>query len=165
MPSSSDAGAERPGGLRFGPMRATDLDDVVRIEAASFPTPWKREHFVHELRHNRFSVNRVLRRGTRAVGYVSVWIIDRELQINKLAIDPDDRGSGLGRKLLERLLLLADETRCGRISLEVRPANTPALALYTAFGFRETGRRADYYGPGEPAILMRLDSRPRGGRD
>ena len=160
MPSSNDAGAETRTGLRFGPMHVRDLEDVVRIEDASFPSPWKREHFLHELRHNRFAVNRVLRRGRHVIGYASVWIINRELQVNKIAVDPAERGSGLGRKLLERLLALADETRCLGVKLEVRPINEAARSLYAAFGFKETGRRDDYYGPGEPGIVMRLDRDP-----
>jgi ribosomal protein S18 acetylase RimI-like enzyme len=39
----------------------------------------------------------------------------------------------------------------------VRPGNDEARALYANLGFIEVGRRADYYGPGETAILMRLD--------
>ena len=35
--------------------------------------------------------------------------------------------------------------------------NSEARALYANLGFVEVGRRVDYYGPGEAAILMRLD--------
>jgi ribosomal-protein-alanine N-acetyltransferase len=154
MPSSS-TGVE--GSLRFGAMRLTDVDAVARIEAASFPLPWTRAHFRHELERNPLSVNRVFRRDGAVIGYASVWIIDHELQINKIAIDGTLREKGLGRLLMERLLELAAKSRCRRITLEVRPGNTPARALYESLGFREVGRRADYYGPREDAILLRLD--------
>lgn len=160
MPRSSDAGAESAPPLRFGPMRADDLDSVVRIEAASFPTPWNRGHFIHELRQNPFSVNRVLRREGHVVGYASVWILDGELQVNKIAIAPGERGKGFGRLLLSRLLRLAQETTCRVVTLEVRPANIVARKLYETQGFLEAGRRTDYYGPGEHAILMRRDVVP-----
>ena len=155
MPSSSNAGADGP--LRLGAMRLTDVDAVARIEAACFPAPWNRGHFRHELERNPYSVNRVLRRRDSVIGYSSVWILDGELQVNKVAIDPAQRGRGLGRLLMQRLLSLAAQARCHRATLEVRCGNAAARALYASLGFVETGRRADYYGPGEEAILLRLD--------
>jgi len=150
-----NTGPEDP--LLFGPMRLTDVDAVARIEAASFPSPWTHAHFRHELQRNPYSVNRVLRRRGALIGYASVWIVDHELQINKIAIDPELRGKGLGRLLIERLLKLAADSRCYRVTLEVRPGNAAARALYASLGFLEVGRRADYYGPREDAVLMRLD--------
>ncbi len=158
MPNSNDAGAEAP--LRYGAMRLTDVDAVARIEAASFPAPWNRGHFRHELERNPYSVNRVLRSGGSVVGYTSVWILDGELQVNKIAVAPCRRGRGLGLLLMRRLLTLAAESRCRRVTLEVRPGNAEARALYANLGFGETGRRKDYYGPGQEAILMQLDLAP-----
>ena len=45
---------------------------------------------------------------------------------------------------------------CASISLEVRPPNEPAVALYRAYGYREVGRRPDYYPDGEDALIMLL---------
>ena len=144
------------GSLRFAAMRLADLDVVTRIEAASFPAPWNRGHFRHELQRNPYSVNRVVRRGRSVIGYASVWILDAELQVNKIAIAGEQRGRGYGRLLMRRLIRLAEQTDCRRVTLEVRPGNASARALYARLGFVEVGRRADYYGPGEPAILMQL---------
>ena len=55
---------------------------------------------------------------------------------------------------------LAEELRLaqvGEVLLEVRASNCPALALYRALGFAETGRRPLYYvDPEEDALLLRL---------
>ena len=41
------------------------------------------------------------------------------------------------------------------ISLEVRPSNRAAVALYTKLGFAEEGRRKNYYtDPTEDALLL-----------
>ena len=41
------------------------------------------------------------------------------------------------------------------VTLEVRPSNTAAIALYSAFGFESVGRRKNYYDkPSEDALLM-----------
>ena len=141
MLNSSNSDAD--GSLRFAAMRLTDVDVVARIEAASFPAPWNRGHFRHELERNPYSVNRVLRRRDRVIGYASVWIFDGELQVNKLAIDAPQRGRGFGRLLMQRLMKLAVQARCHRVTLEVRPGNDEARALYANLGFIEVGRRAE----------------------
>jgi ribosomal-protein-alanine N-acetyltransferase len=155
MPNSNDPATDTK--IRFALMGVTDLDDVVRIEAASFPSPWNRGHFLHELKRNPYAVNRVIRCNGVVIGYASVWILYGELQINKIAIDATRRRRGTGRLLMNRLTRLARETRCHRVSLEVRTGNHSARALYRSLGFVEVGQRADYYGPGEAAILLRLD--------
>jgi ribosomal-protein-alanine N-acetyltransferase len=43
------------------------------------------------------------------------------------------------------------------VTLEVRPANRPALALYRAFGFTTAGTRPGYYADtGEDALILTL---------
>jgi len=155
MPNSSNADGDGP--LHFAAMRLSDLDAIARIEAASFPAPWSRGHFRHELERNPYSVNRVLRRRGTVIGYALVWILGGELQLNKIAIDPAQRGRGFGRLLMQRLFGLAVEVHCHRVTLEVRPGNVTARALYADLGFVEVGLRVDYYGPGEDAIRMWLD--------
>jgi ribosomal-protein-alanine N-acetyltransferase len=47
---------------------------------------------------------------------------------------------------------------CRLATLEVRPSNAPARALYEAFGFEVVGRRRGYYADtGEDAILLARD--------
>lgn len=47
---------------------------------------------------------------------------------------------GLGRALMESLLLWADMHGVVRIALEVVETNTPAIGLYTSLGFEHEGR-------------------------
>jgi ribosomal protein S18 acetylase RimI-like enzyme len=53
------------------------------------------------------------------------------------------RGAGLGRRLIDAALADAWRRRFERIELWVRSPNHVALALYTAAGFVEEGRRRD----------------------
>jgi len=156
MPNSTAASGD-PGALRFGAARRCEIDAILAIEIASFPTPWNRGHFLHEFDHNPYAANYVLRQGTQLVGYASVWIVDHELQVNKIAIDPSRRREGLARRFMQRLLQLAGERDCGWVTLEVREANIAAIALYRGLDFVEFGRRGDYYGPGQDALLMRFE--------
>jgi ribosomal protein S18 acetylase RimI-like enzyme len=53
-----------------------------------------------------------------------------------IAVHPDRRGRGLGRRLLERLLAGAGSERAWLITHDL---DTPARALYRSLGFRELG--------------------------
>lgn len=158
MQSSPDRAASGQPALSVAAMVEDDLDEVLAIERVSYPTPWTRESFLFELRHNPFAWNVVARLEGRVVGYVSAWRTDRELRINNIAIRPDARGRGLGRELLGWLLREATARGCREASLEVRPSNRVARSLYESFGFREVSRRRGYYQDNhEDAIVMALE--------
>jgi ribosomal-protein-alanine N-acetyltransferase len=161
MPCSNLPEAElRPPeeGLELRPMRLADVEQVLQIETASFASPWKSEHFRHELGENRWAVNLVVEERGRVVGYACLWCIHDELKINNIAILGDRRRRGLGRWLLLSVLSDAIDRGCRSATLEVRPSNAAALALYRAHGFAETGRRRGYYATErEDAIVMSLE--------
>jgi len=141
-------------------MTLDDVPDVLEIERRSFPNPWTEENFRHEIEANPVAVNRVLREEGDLAGYVSAYLVAGELQINDIAVAPDRRRRGLARLLLDDVLALARERGAALATLEVRPSNVAARALYAARGFVETGRRTGYYPEsGEDALLMELPLR------
>jgi ribosomal-protein-alanine N-acetyltransferase len=155
MPSSSSSADELPGSIVLEPMDLDDLEQVLWIERDSFSSPWRRDHFLHELRDNRYAVNRVLKSGDRVLGYSCTWIVDDELRINNIAVHPDHRRRGMARRLLRNALHEARGRGCRRATLEVRPSNGAALRLYRQYGFVQVGRRRNYYrDEGEDALLM-----------
>lgn len=78
---------------------------------------------------------------------------DDEAEILTLAVDPARRGRGVAQALLTAFLA----GRRGRVSLEVRPSNTPARRLYERFGFGPAGlRRGYYHSPAEDALVLQL---------
>jgi len=131
--------------VRLRIMREDDLDAVLAIERACFPSPWSRENFLYEIRHNPAAANWVLEHGGVILGYACVWFLGPELKINNIAIHDDHRRRGLGGRLLRALLAKARELGCETAQLEVRPSNRAALALYRRHGFVQVGRRKDYY--------------------
>ena len=159
MPSSrstaADAEGTPPRRLRVSRLREADLDAVLAIERVSFPTAWTRENFLYELRDNRFARNLALREDRRLVGYACLWVLEGELKINNIAVDPRRRGVGYGHVLLRACLELGRAEGCAEATLEVRPSNLVARRLYERYGFRETGRRRGYYqDTDEDAVLM-----------
>lgn len=75
--------------------------------------------------------------------------------MTNIAIAPEWRGRGLGNALMADLIRAAMQRGATAMTLEVRPSNAPALALYARYGFQAAGRRPHYYSDnGEDAIIM-----------
>lgn len=75
-------------------------------------------------------------------------------ELESIAIAPESRNIGIGKRLLTAFLVKAKETNSQGVFLEVRESNLAARRLYEKAGFRETGRRKSYYiNPIEDAIL------------
>ncbi len=66
------------------------------------------------------------------------------------------RRHGVGTALLRTAMLQARTMRLHRLTLEVRPDNEPAVALYRKLGFSDEGLRPSYYGPGDDALSFSL---------
>lgn len=78
-----------------------------------------------------------------------------EREILNVAVEPDLRGRGIGRILVETVLVSGR----GAWFLEVRESNSAAINLYKTLGFLPSGRRENYYhDPCEAAIVMRVFS-------
>ena len=75
--------------------------------------------------------------------------------ITNVAVFPPYRRRGAAGKLLDVFLRFARANHLAFLTLEVRPSNAAAIALYTRFGFREAGRRRNYYDlPKEDALIL-----------
>lgn len=92
-------------------------------------------------------------------GYVVALEAADEGEILNLAVAPFGRRHGLGRALVQQVVATLRARGVRQMYLEVRESNAPARALYAAQGFRELGRRKQYYRrPVEDAIVLRLDA-------
>ncbi len=90
-------------------------------------------------------------------GFVVARVVDREWEIENIAIAGPARRRGLGTRLLGELLDLARARGAEAVFLEVRESNRAARSLYEKWAFVEDGRRPRYYkDPEEDAILYRL---------
>jgi len=82
--------------------------------------------------------------------------------LQKLAVDADAHGRGLGRALAAALIADAREAGIEVLTLDARGDNTRALALYESLGFTEHGRLPDFVAVGErryDKVLCMLDLR------
>ena len=119
--------------------------------------PWTAGQFWSELARvpeSRWYV--VARRGQRIVGYAGVFLVVPEADVQTVAVGVEEQGRGTGRVLLGALIDRAQERGAAVLHLEVRADNAAAVGLYETAGFVPDGRRRDYYGRGQDALLMSL---------
>ncbi len=147
--------ARPPLKLRVETMTVADVEDVHRIERASFPVPWPDYAFRQEIETNRLAHYRIVRAGSDAVAYGGLWLMVDEAHITTFAVLPLYRRQGIGGRLMVELMRLAVDLGARVVTLEVRLSNKPARELYHRFGFRPVGVRPRYYSDnGEDALIM-----------
>jgi [ribosomal protein S18]-alanine N-acetyltransferase len=78
-------------------------------------------------------------------GFLLGRAVAGEAEVLTLAVAPDARRRGLGRKLVARFLYQARLRGAESAFLEVSAENTPAIALYESAGFAKAGVRRGYY--------------------
>lgn len=142
--------------LAIAPMTRDDLDVVDEIERHSFKHPWPASVFAEELTRTWARVD-VIRLAGRVVGFVDYWLVHDEVHLLAIAIHPDARRRGIGKRLLDHLIALARGRGAALITLEVRRSNAPAITMYQRAGFEVVGERPRYYAEdGEDALVMTL---------
>ena len=140
-------------------MMLEDIPAVVELDRISFTLPWPERSFRFEVTNNPAARCWVAEIDGRVVGMLVGWMLVDEIHIATIAIHPDFRRQGIGRKLLSHTLRRALEEGAQSSFLEVRESNLGAQEMYRQFGYEPTGRRTRYYKDNdEDAILMNLES-------
>jgi ribosomal protein S18 acetylase RimI-like enzyme len=76
--------------------------------------------------------------GDEAVGCVALLkMADGGYEVAKMTVSESQRGTGLGRRLMERCIEAGAEDGAPRLYLETNSSLAPALALYRATGFKD----------------------------
>jgi [ribosomal protein S18]-alanine N-acetyltransferase len=138
--------------IRLRRLAYSDLPSVLAIERRSFQTPWSLAMFVLEL-SKPSGICLAAVRDDRLIGYLVCSRYADVWHLMNIAVDPALRRRGIATALLEKMLERAGPDEA--YTLEVRPSNTVAIALYERFGFRASGTRRRYYqDTGEDAVIM-----------
>ena len=146
--------------LQFRPMGAADAEGASALEAACFEgaghEAWTPGMFLSELGEDVAAPRSwwVAHDDGKLLGLAGGMVVDGDVQILDVAVDPAHRREGIARKLLSHVSYDAQMLGCTTASLEVEDGNEGAIALYNALGFTEAGRRRGYYGAGKDAIVM-----------
>lgn len=124
------------------------------IEQLVFADPWSQRDFRDCVTSDATFL--VAETAEGVAGYLVALDAADEGEILNLAVAPGGRRHGIGRALVDHALDSLARRGVRQVYLEVRESNAPARALYAAHGFREVGRRAQYYRrPVEDAVILR----------
>ena len=139
-------------------MTAAHVAELARLEQLCFSEPWSEAGLAAEL-NNETAFFRVAEdEGGNVLGYVGMHCVAGECYIDNVAVFPQARRRGAASALLADLVAWAKANACAFVTLEVRPSNTGAIALYEKFGFAEAGRRRRFYrDPEEDGLILTLN--------
>ena len=142
--------------IKIVPMNADHLESLERLERICFSRPWSRKMLAEELENQcaAFLVAEDAVTGD-VLGYAGLLVAADEGYITNVAVFPEYRRRGVAAQLLSVFENFARGNRLAFLTLEVRPSNTAAIALYESLGFRQAGRRKNYYDlPKEDALIL-----------
>ena len=136
-------------------MRRRDVAASLAIDTASFTSFWQfdADALGEALSATPTSRRRVVRSGQAILGYAVTGHANRTGFIQRLAVDPANRRTGVGSSLLADGLAWLQARGVRSVLVNTQPENEAALALYDQFGFVER--------PGGLAVLCLEASPPR----
>ncbi len=138
----------------FRPMTKADLPAVAELEIQCFRSPWTLNMLKGELK-NRLAHYHVLELDGKIIAYAGMWVLFEEAHITNVAVSPDHRRNGYGRRIMLESMRAAVTFHATQMTLEVRETNFGAQALYEGLGFQMAGRRKKYYSDtGEDAFIL-----------
>ena len=131
-----------------------DATGIAELEELIFPDAWSYRD-VQDLICTEGGMCFSAVEDGKVVAYVIGRLIAPEGEIYRVAVAPHKRQRGVGYRLLDYALKTERGRGLETVFLEVRSRNTPAINLYSAYGFKRAGIRKNYYkNPDDDAIVM-----------
>lgn len=109
------------------------------------------DNFNYELTRLEFSTNPYLKIITyvekdKVIGFLLYSLIYDRIEIEQFEVITEERGKGIGDKLLNYIIEKYQDTNIKNITLEVKEDNIVAINLYEKCGFKKVSIRKKYYG-------------------
>jgi len=141
--------------ITVGPMRRRHLRSVLRIETSNSPRGWSLGLFMSELSYRDARVYLVAKHDSRVIGFAGLLFAGDDGHVTTVSVDPDWQHHRVATRMMLVLVDRALDHGVEALTLEVRPSNAPAVALYQRFGFAPVGVRKNYYREtNEDALVM-----------
>ena len=148
-----------PKGVKFRPWTYIDLVSIHSLELSIYPDDaWSMEQFKEEF-GGKSRQYLVAEFEGIVVGYAGVLRAGDVTDILTLTVASDFRRRGIAREFLKRMVDWSRNQGVDAMMLEMRVGNVEAEPLYYENGFRKISERANYYGPGLTAVVMRKELR------
>ena len=140
---------------------ALDLPVLTSLERTLFPDyPWTQAQFKEEIAgigtNREFTL--AIKDGA-VIGYAGIMVVAPGVPADLLtiAVLPDFRGQGIAQAMLAALESWAKSKGATEVILEVDTKNESAIRLYQLSDHEEISMRANYYGLGVDALVMRKE--------
>lgn len=138
----------------FRKLTPADAESAAELDFKSFSKEdsWASEDFFNAAmdEHEEFLVAEL---DGKIIACAGAEIFPDGAEIESIAVDPDFRRQGIGRRLLAEMIEAILKRGVNLVILEVRPSNKAAIKLYEKFGFEIVERLKNYY-PNEDAWVM-----------
>lgn len=129
-----------------------DVKAIENIEKNAFSDPWSENAISESMRAG--TVFYIASLNDCVVGYMGLSKIAGEGYVTNVAVLPQYRGNGIGKKIMN-YAIEDSKNELEFISLEVRASNVVAISLYEKLDFNRVGLRKRFYtNPSEDAIIM-----------
>lgn len=136
--------------------------DYAKIAAEILPEAWSLETYLKQVDNPDDYSFFALCNG-EAAGFISVWCVCGEAEINNIGVVDKFRRLGIAKALFDRAYNAA---KAEKWYLEVRSSNSAAISFYEKLGFEQVGLRKNFYtSPTENAILMALEPNSYNNKD
>jgi ribosomal-protein-alanine N-acetyltransferase len=134
---------------------------LTSLERTLFPDyPWSQAQFKEEIAGIGTSREFLLALNDGSVvGYAGIMVVAAGVPADLLtiAVLPDFRGQGIAQSMLADLESWAKAKSATEVILEVDTKNESAIRLYEFAGYEKISTRANYYGLGVDALVMRKE--------
>lgn len=121
--------------------------------AKTYSAMLSEDEWQNEIKNN---IVYVIKKDDKVVGSVSYEKKSKNhVYISGLVVDSQFQNQGIARQAL--VLILSELENIKRIDLVTHPDNHPALKLYQSLGFIIESRQENYFGDGEPRLVLVLE--------
>ena len=132
---------------------AEDVGEIAEIESVCFSDPWS-EDVLRSSFGNPLYKSVLIEENGRILAYALESVLFEVAEVAIVAVAPEMRRRGFGRRLMEALIDEAAKRGAQKLFLEVRVSNFAAQRLYEDVGFSVLNVRKRYYADGEDALVM-----------
>ena len=141
-------------GLSVRPVKAGDLDAIMRIERASFGSDAYDRKLFADFTHICGGLFLVASKGDKVIGYSITCIRGDRAELVSIAVAPQQRRRGAAGALMDSTLRRLRRRGVTRFVLMVKVTNERALGFYEKYGFRKNRRVSRYYEDGSDGFLF-----------
>lgn len=130
----------------------TDAEKIHLLEKECFSDPWSITSIENQLSSEQ-TIFMIHEENGEAAGFALGTQVCGEAELYRIAVSDKFRRRGIGERLLTDFLEQCRKRGAGKVFLEVRSRNIPAISLYEKAGFEKIAVRKGYYGDDDAVIF------------